>query len=476
MVSLASWERESKSVSGGAEIALVYKDGTYYAFLNGQKVCSFGSSYSNGWGGTFNLASQIGTSGALKVGLSIFEGKAQFSEWGVSTEESVIETYFPKTFEKPAIGSNIYKATTDRKIAVENNNLIFNAEKGAVFFKGAEVEQGQSYVIYATLSSLENTPDGIGFAVGTLASNNANHALFVWRSSDIYVVRMGDNDWGWNGETSQSCSKTQGAAQLALVYKEGVYYMFIDGDKVFEWSETAVYNGWGAKIQNMVGTEGTIKLGLANLSSDATFTDWGYSVDANVVDSYFPKKVEYGALESKLYTSKTLNVSATQAEMFADKEGAYFLKDVEIEQNQDFVIYATVESDFADNIGFAVGTLEATSNHAMFQWRKNDIYVWRSAGGWAGHADNAYTPGYGSEASNVTIALVYKAGYYYMFMNGTQVFSCYETSDIGWGTKPQSLIGTTGTKKIGFSLYAGEMILTNWGYSIDARVVNQYVK
>jgi hypothetical protein len=226
----------------------------------------------------------------------------------------------------------------------------------------------------------------------------------------------------------------------------------------------------------MVGTSGTIKVGFANLSSDATFTDWGYSVDANVVDSYFPKKVECGALESKLYTSKTLNVSATQAEMFADQAGAYFLKDVEIEQNQDFVIYATVKSGFADNIGFAVGTLEATSNHIMFQWRKNDIYVWRSAGGWKGHADNAYTPGFGNKDSNVTIALVYKAGYYYMFMNGTQVFSCKETADIGRGTKPQELIGTTGTKKIGFSLYAGEMIFTNWGYSIDARVINQYVK
>jgi hypothetical protein len=138
------------------------------------------------------------------------------------------------------------------------------------------------------LSSLGNSPDGIGFAVGTLADNNAQHAMFVWRNSDIYVCRMANESaWSWSGEASQACSKTRGAATLALVYKDGVYYMFIDGDKVFEWSETAVYDGWGKKIQVMVGTEGTIKLGLASLSSDATFTDWGYSTDAEEISKYF---------------------------------------------------------------------------------------------------------------------------------------------------------------------------------------------
>ena len=144
------------------------------------------------------------------------------------------------------------------------------------------------------------------------------------------------------------------------------------------------------------------------------------------------------------------------------------------EQNQDFVIYATVKSGFADNIGFAVGTLEATSNHIMFQWRKNDIYVWRSAGGWKGHADDAYKPGYGTEANDIEMALVYNAGYYYMFMNGVQVFSCKETTDIGWGTVPQNLIGTTGTKKIGLSQYAGESIYSDWGYSIEASEIAKY--
>ena len=57
--------------------------------------------------------------------------------------------------------------------------------------------------------------------VGTLASDNAKHAMILWRSSDIYVVRMANESaWGWSGETSQACSKTRDAATLALVYKE----------------------------------------------------------------------------------------------------------------------------------------------------------------------------------------------------------------------------------------------------------------
>jgi hypothetical protein len=284
--------------TNGGEIALVYKNGTYYAFLNGTLVCQFGATFDNGWGGNVKVAEPIVTDCTIQLASYLAFGTAQFSEYGYSTDASVINGYVPDAEEppveppveedevvsKPGISNNIYTAN-NREIGVNaDGNLVLNTEKGAVFFNGSEIQQGQAFVVYATMSYIGATPDGVGFVVGTLENNDAKHAMFLWRANDIYVVRMGNGDaWGWSGETLQSCSKTHSAATLALVYKDGMYYMFIDGDKVFEWSETAVYDGWGAKIQNMVGTDGTLKVGLANLSSDATFTDWGYSTDSDVI-------------------------------------------------------------------------------------------------------------------------------------------------------------------------------------------------
>ena len=60
-------------------------------------------------------------------------------------------------------------------------------------------------MMYADLAKMEENADGVGFAVGTLANNNANHMLFDWRwkSNDIYVVRMENksvaSSWSWKG-------------------------------------------------------------------------------------------------------------------------------------------------------------------------------------------------------------------------------------------------------------------------------------
>lgn len=239
------------------------------------------------------------------------------------------------TIDRPAISGNIYTAN-NREIGVNaDGNFVFNTEKGAVFFNG-DIQQGQAYVVYATMSYIGGTPDGVGFAVGTLADGDAKHAMVLWRASDIYVVRMENvGVWGWSGETSVTCSKPHDAATLALVYKDGMYYMFIDGDKVFEWSETAVYNGWGAKIQDMVGTEGSLRVGLANLSSDATFTDWGYSTDADVICTLLNNGV--------LHTTREVRI----------KEGILYTDNIQPYKTNSVVVgkYNTARSDAIFQVG-----------------------------------------------------------------------------------------------------------------------------
>ena len=272
-------------------------------------------------------------------------------------------------------------------------------------------------------------------------------------------------------------------AEIALVYKNGKYYAFLNGTLACQFNAT-FDNGWGGTVDtaSKIGTEGTLKVGLSIAFGTAQFSDWGYSTDAEeiakyVADPEVPNVVSKPALESKLYTSKKLEVTETQAEMLADEAGAYFFKDVEIAQDENFVIYATLKAGFtSDNIGFVVGTLEETKNHLLFQWRANDIYIWRNAGGWTGHADNIYKPGFGTNANDITMALVYKDGNYHMFLNGVEVFSTGATFDNGWGgtVNVENIIGTTGTKKIGLSQFAGESIYSDWGYSTDAEEVAKY--
>jgi diaminopimelate epimerase len=100
------WRQEKKDVWGwsgtadnvinsdigtnGAEIALVYKNGKYYAFLNGTQVCAIGIAIDNGWGGMLNVSEIIGTEGALKVGLSVAYGMVQFTNVGFSTDKTEI--------------------------------------------------------------------------------------------------------------------------------------------------------------------------------------------------------------------------------------------------------------------------------------------------------------------------------------------------------------------------------------------------
>lgn len=192
---------------------------------------------------------------------------------------------------------------------------------------------------------------------------------------------------------------------------------------------------------------------------------------------------EKPAMESKIYNSTVdYYVTSEATRIFADEQGAYFFTGAEVAQDEEFVIWANVkgsdEAPFGNNIGFVVGTLAETKNHLMFHIRANDVALWRNAGGWNGHADNVFTPGYGTRNVDCEIALVYRSGYYYFFFNGERKAKINENGfDNGWGGTfvPKNVIGTTGTKKIGLSVQAGRINCSDWGYSTDVDVLEQYV-
>ena len=551
------------SLAAPATMALVYKDGYYYMFINGAKIASFDEDGKMGSWQKYTVQSTIGTEGTKKIGLSVLSSKATFSDWGYSTDASVISSYFkynvtfidefggtttqtyiegqmlivPEIVEREGyeflgwaekqsdgsygepgeiadltvmsnrefvaqykevehddgkikLGSNIY-TSTDKELGVNSDgNYVLHTEAGAVFFEGVEIEQNQNFVIYATIDSLEDTPNGVGFVVGTLGTNNSSHMMFNWRTSDIYVTREnnyvdGSKVWGWRGYDSNPATGISQAAPatMALVYKDGIYYMFINGEQIASFDEDGKMGSWQTyTVQSTIGTEGTKKIGLSVISAKATFSAWGYSTDENEVAKYFPPE-----LGSNIYTStdKELGINSDGNYVLHTEVGAVFFEGVEIEQNQNFVIYATIDSleDTPNGVGFVVGTLGTNnSSHMMFNWRTSDIYVTRENNyvdgskvwGWRGYDSNPATGI--SQAAPATMALVYKDGIYYMFINGEQIASFDEDGKMGsWQTYTvQSTIGTEGTKKIGLSVTSAKATFSAWGYSTDKNEVAKY--
>ena len=166
--------------------------------------------------------------------------------------------------------------------------------------------------------------------------------------------------------------------------------------------------------------------------------------------------VEEYAIGTELYSNASMTKSQGTLTYVAETIGVQTFDGVELEQGTEFVVYATVQKGMtAENIGFVVGTFENNNkNHLLFQWRKSqgDIYIWRDYGSWTGHQDYLITSDIGTDGAE--IALVYRKGYYFMFLNGTQVCAIGKTLYNGWGgtVNVTNEIGTTGTIKIGLSI------------------------
>ncbi len=283
---LGSWTGTADNIihsdigTNGAEIALVYKNGKYYAFLNGAQVCAIGKTIDNGWGGTLNVSQTIGTEGTLKVGLSIAFGMVQFTNVGYSTDKSVINQY--QIDDMPSIGANVYSGGAYSEGVKADGSYRLDAKNGAgaAFFEDVEIAQGQDYVVYTTISNVSG--DLVGFAVGTLAAPSS-FAMSGWRESDIYVARLADkgNAWGWAGESIVD-TITRKAAQIALVYKGGEYYFFVNGEQVAHLDKNMIN-----KLAGIGATVDTVKVGFAvNWTGATSFSDWGYSTDEEVISKY----------------------------------------------------------------------------------------------------------------------------------------------------------------------------------------------
>ena len=280
---------------GPARLVLVYKGNKYYLLINNKRVLEISEDQAFS-GSSATIKSVIGSEGKLKMGLTTSSGSAIFGDFVLTTDESLISDYLAFTAAPVfSFGAGIYPngTATGKTIKVNTN------KPAAMLFDGVEFSQGQNFVVSVNVTSVDS--NSVGFAVGTFdgpsAPVNRYHVLFQWsESKKLKVYREAGDGWGWTGEGIISCSDlglTYGDNTLTFVYKNGTYYMFIDGVKVMETTGTLTPS-WGGNwslLGVMLGdgaSSATIKFGGAVFDGSAKFSDVVYSTDPEEINRFVP--------------------------------------------------------------------------------------------------------------------------------------------------------------------------------------------
>ena len=412
-----------------------------------------------------------------------FEVKVEPGEYTVSvasyyggldvdvTNDTEVEVYI----EPYTLGLELYPDSTMYRFG---DKLTYNStQTAASVMEDVEIEQGQSFVIWADVKKCK--VDGIGFVVGTLGEDYSSHLMFNWRpvKNDIYVTRESNGGkWLWKGveDKTFACNYEMGdTTRLALVYRNGMYLFMIDGRLAAGVPEDQDVS-WGTVPMNVIGTEGKKHIGLSVLIGTAYIDNYGYSTEESEIVEFLS--------EIPLYTSaKIIGSGNSYTINAAGVPGAFMLKGCEVEQGEEYLITVDLDDVKAENVGFVVGTLgETNANHVMFDWRnqgaKKDIYIWRTAPyGWKGVEDVVFPCTLERKASK--LGFVYSGGKYYMFIDGTKVLEISEDQTFSYSTLTiKGLIGTEGKIRLGLTTSYGSAKFSNFTVTTDADKIANYLQ
>ena len=470
------------------DIALVYMNGAYLFIINGSVVANIPERGDVSWG--LVLKDVIGTEGVKHLGLSGLSGKIDIVSYKLTTDESAIKDSLKML---PLYNGGTYTAKNEKdeivEYAIKGATIIENDDAftinatgtvGAFIFNDVEVNAGEEFMITAKISNL--TAENVGFVIGNLDNDNANHVMFDWRNKidngkevkDIYVWRH--DTYGWKGIEGFSCDVARDKKEytLTFIYKNNMYYLLIDGVIVFETSETANFSG--VELKSVIGTTGKIKIGLSTSFGTATFSDFRVSTDLDEINATLPSTAFVLVEDANgLYPNSMLfENSEDSLKIMAAGEnvGAFIIDETGVDAGTEFMVTATISNLAANNVGFVIGNLaNDNKNHVMFNWRNQgdtkDIYVWRhDTYGWRGiEGPNCNVA---RDKSEYTLTFIYYGNMYYMLIDGTTVLEISEDQTFEWSSDTiKGVIGTTGKIKIGLSASFGMATFSNFRVSTD---------
>ena len=309
------------------EIALVFKNDTYYFFLNKEYCYHIAVSESypapNGKVGLAAAHDVEFTDWAIGDGINEYFATLTFAvTGGTPTKTTVMRAYYygdvvvltetyNSTVVLPKGGYNIVVCNdkqnakinnvtldSDKTVNVtlspeigkainvtkndENNESKYNADTGTytfgdgdewlAYFTEPTVNAETSFVLTATVNWFNVDSHYAGFAVQTVKKNETDKEFLKF---GIYLY-PNDGWYGWANYSGDKWSSKLAISDntpitLALVYNGGNYYLFVNDAHVLTVEVSESYPAPNNKV------------GLC-ASNEKTFTDWGYSTDISGYD------------------------------------------------------------------------------------------------------------------------------------------------------------------------------------------------
>lgn len=196
-------------------------------------------------------------------------------------------------------GDDFEKCELDGGGWVAGGNGDFNYSGGTANVKGSYlfkdfVTRNTAFALYCTIAP---SAQQVGFVLsGGGSGSEKNYLQFVYRPNlkDIYLWsdKGGAGMW-W--ELSIKDKLTEIAPygedgkqnlEMALVYKDGTYSVYMNGVLAANKKETDVL--WGVSVAQAVGmTNAEVYLGLASREGRSSFVNWGYTTNAEKIAAYF---------------------------------------------------------------------------------------------------------------------------------------------------------------------------------------------
>ena len=377
--------------------------------------------------------------------------------------------------------------------------------KGAYYFVDKSVEQSEDFVLYATINP--NNASEVGVMVGTGNGTDGNYLIFALKKGDVgysaYIWTEGGTETSYNSTSvtfknekqwmkvcpySANCNT---ALEMALVYKNGEYNMYFNGCLAYTFAETSLMGEGYPKdtYQNLVGTDGSKKLGLVSLNAVSTFIDWGFSTDSTIIQQYIdaedrPHEVPeievvptLEAVKPKMGAWLYGSGSATAGNEKLSIKGVYLYQGNGIINGTSFASELVLEKSKFSELGFVLTTNNdwaGSISNVMLVYRPafNDLFLWGSNISYTIAGDiNPFKDG-----DTATMVLIYDNATYYIIVNGVLVCELSETEVFKGGQTMKSVIGTEKMLYLGVAAINDMTHFSNWGYTTNASKIEEYLE
>ncbi len=415
--------------SGSAALKLVYYNGYYFVYLNGEFFDMISENVaSTRPDGDGTLAETIG-SGTRKFGLTSEHG-TEFVTWDYSTDESAIKALLKAEITTPADATLM----VDGKIVTDGRVMLGDT----VEFK-ISVQEQASVTVMVDGNAVESVTEG-GYLIATFVVTGNNEVTVV-HSYSVTGTVMNGNEETVITITDVSAKEifTGKGASFTTLIPVGTYYLSAESDTYLS-----------IPVQITVNADGTVTGNKALELTKRKITSEHGTFDVTTGSYLLPSGFEnYGVIG-----------------------GATVGQDQAFIVTGEFTDMGNMDSaePFA---GFRISTNSDTYLRFGIRWERGQnkyvFKVWHWIGNQVAYTQDLTLASDAMQGENtVKVAVAYRNGTYHIFLNGELLVSLPETATVEGGTTTvQEAIGVDGNKEIGF-FSEHQIRIVDWNFSTES--------